>query len=196
MAYSRGNKLDDEISREIIDIATKIVYSDGAENITVRKILSELGATNRVFYNRFQNIEDVLKKVLENSVMKMRECMMKRYDESTDFYEYLMELAVSVLKKTYETKMRFSNYAFNHDSLTDTNRMWWIERMKGILDYGIEKGYIKKMDAKELGYSVWCFCRGFNADAVSRNMTIEEAVRSFKLGFGCFIEGMKNKSRD
>ena len=50
----------DEVSEQIIDITEKLTVSEGAHNINVRKILKHLGITNRVFYNRFHNIEEVL----------------------------------------------------------------------------------------------------------------------------------------
>ena len=52
--------INDKTSDRIIEIATKLVKSEGAHNVTVRKVLKELGATNRVFYNRFRNIAEVL----------------------------------------------------------------------------------------------------------------------------------------
>ena len=50
----------DEMSVQIIDAAEKLTVSEGAHNINVRKILNYLGITNRVFYNRFRNIDEVL----------------------------------------------------------------------------------------------------------------------------------------
>lgn len=193
MAYSRGTRLEDDISDEIVAVATKIAYEDGIGQISVKKILCELGVTNRVFYNRFKNINDVLIIVYEKIMNQMRQCIIKSYDESLDYFDYLIELAISVLRKTYENKLHFSSYMFEYDSYKDSNRLWWIGHMKPILDYGIEKGYLKKMDTKLLSYSIWCFCRGFNADAVGGGLSFEEALKSFKLGFGCFIEGMKNE---
>ena len=38
--------IHDETSDKIIEIATKLVKSEGAHNVTVRKVLKELDATN------------------------------------------------------------------------------------------------------------------------------------------------------
>lgn len=194
MAYSKGIKLEDEISREIVSIATKIAYEDGVGQISVKRILSELGVTNRVFYNRFRNINDVLKIVYENIMNQMRQCISRGYDGKCDYFDYIMDIAVSVLCKTYEDKLHFSQYMFEYDSYKDSNRMWWVDHMKPVLDYGVNKGLLKKIDTKLMSYSIWCFCRGFNADAVGGGLTLEEAKAAFILSFGCLLEGMKNKN--
>lgn len=193
MAYSKGVRLVDGISEKIISIATKIAYEYGVGHITVKRILSELGATNRVFYNRFRNINDVLIIVYERIMNQMRQCITNGYDGKKDYFEYMMDIALDVLCKTYENKLHFSQYMFEYDSYKDSNRNWWIEHMIPILEYGIEKGLLKKMDTRLLSYTIWCFCRGFNADAVGGGLSLEEAKASFKLGFGCLLEGMKNK---
>ena len=50
---------------------------------------------------------------------------------------------------------------------------------------------LKNIDDDKLAYSVWCFLRGYNADAVLRKMSVDEAIENFKFGFGCFLDGVK-----
>ena len=52
--------INDEMSQKIIEHTESLVTLHGSRCITVRKILSEMGITNRVFYNRFHNIDQVL----------------------------------------------------------------------------------------------------------------------------------------
>ena len=59
----------------------------------------------------------------------------------------------------------------------------------------MEKGYIKQVDSDVLSYSIWCFCRGYNADAVGRNIPKDEAVKNFRYSFGIILEGLKNKGK-
>ena len=80
MPYSGGVKLQDEISTKIIDTVTKMVYENGAKNINVQAVLKKLKITNRVFYNRFKNIDEVLLSVSQNLVHKMRQCMLRPYN--------------------------------------------------------------------------------------------------------------------
>jgi len=50
----------DEMSQKIVDTAEEIAHNLGVENVNVRKLMQVLDITNRVFYNRFHNIEEVL----------------------------------------------------------------------------------------------------------------------------------------
>lgn len=181
----------DSISDEIIRITEDLATKDGAHTVTVRKILARLGTTNRVFYNRFHNVDEVLQIVYKNAVMKMHDSVVSEFDIKKDFFEYVIDVATSVLVQTYEIKMQFNHYTFEHDSLTDFNRVWWTEKIHELLDYGIAHKHIRNVDYDSISYAAWCFCRGFNADALGRKMPIDEAVRYFRAGFGCFLDGLR-----
>ena len=121
MPEKEKSLISDSISDEIVRITEDLATRDGAHTVTVRKILEKLGTTNRVFYNRFRNIDEVLQIVYKNAVMKMHESVVTEFDISKDFFEYVTDVATSVLVKTYEIKMQFSQYMFEHDSLTDSS---------------------------------------------------------------------------
>ena len=191
MAETKNTLIIDEISDEIVRIAEKIAMKDGALNVNVRRILTEMGVTNRVFYNRFHNIDEVLEIVYKNAVFKMHESINSKIDKDTDFFGYVLDVVTNVLINTYEIKKQFSHYMFEHDSLTENNRQWWTKEIKNLIEYAKEKDFIKDVDVDMLSYSIWCFCRGFNADAVARNLSKEEAVKCFRFGFGCLLDGIK-----
>ncbi len=191
MAVKQQDRITDEISDDIVEITTQIARDEGAHNVTVRKIISRLGVTNRVFYNRFHNADEVLRIIYENAVLKMRESFRSDYNSSEDFFEYAMDIGTKVLINTYDIKMEFSSYMFEHDSLTEENRMWWTQTMKKSLEEAKARGFIKDIDTEMLSYSIWCFCRGYNVDAVTRKLSKAEAVKYFQFAFGYFLEGIR-----
>lgn len=192
MAEISNELIYDEMSDRIIEIAENLAKTDGAHTVTVRKILAELGTTNRVFYNRYHNLEEVLEIVYKKAVYKMHQCLESKFNIEENYFEYIMDVVVNVLVSTYDIKKQFARYMFEHDSLTKENYIWWDSQIKRILEYGIAKGYVKdNIDAHKLSYTIWCFCRGFNADAVGRNISKEEAIDCFKFGFGCLLDGLK-----
>lgn len=191
MGKNQKELISDSISQEIIKITEDLAMHDGAHTVTVRKILKRLGTTNRVFYNRFHNIDEVLQIVYKNAVIKMHDSVVSEYDISKNFFEYVTDVATNVLVATYEVKMQFINYSFEHDSLTEFNREWWTKKIYEMLDYGISHKLIKNVNYDEISYAAWCFCRGFNADALCRKVPVQEAVKYFKAGFGCFLDGLK-----
>lgn len=181
----------DEMSDKIIQTAESIVTSSGADSLTVRKILQTLGITNRVFYNRFRNIGDVLKIVYTNTVLKMRECFVTDFEGKTDFFERVMDMVVQSLLASYDKKMQFNSYVFENDSLSQSNTEWWTTEIKKLMVYAKNHGYIKDVDENVMSYSIWCFCRGFNADAVGRNLPREQAVQNLKYSFGILLDGLR-----
>lgn len=195
MAGIKQDLISDEISEEIIKITERMATENGAHTVTVSKILSELGYTNRVFYNRFHNIDEVLEIVYKNAVVKMHESLKSEYDIKKDFFEYVTDVAVDVLINTYDIKMQFSRYMFEHDSLTEHNRIWWTNEIKKLIEYASSNHIIKDVNAEILSYYIWCFCRGYNADAVSRKLSKEDAVKYFKIGFGYFLDGLKTNDK-
>ena len=59
----------------------------GAATLTVTQILRKLDISNRVFYNRFPNIETVLDIVYRNTIVKIRSALESPIDIMEDFFE-------------------------------------------------------------------------------------------------------------
>ena len=194
VAQTANDKVElicDERSQKIIEAAEDIVTASGADSLTVRKLLQTLGITNRVFYNRFRNIGDVLKIVYKNTVIKIRESVVTDFNNEADFFESVTEMVIGTLISSYDKKMQFNSYVFENDSLSQSNYEWWTTEIKKLIVHAKENGYIKDVDENVMSYSIWCFCRGFNADAVGRKLPREDAVRQFRYSFGILLDGLK-----
>ncbi|MBR3895390.1 MAG: TetR/AcrR family transcriptional regulator [Clostridia bacterium] len=181
----------DAMSEKIVETAGEIVTADGVHSLTVSRILRILGITNRVFYNRFHNLDEVLSAVYCNTALKVRESISSDNVEETDFFEHVLDIVTKTLIASYDTKMRFTQYVFENDSQSESNFEWWTAEIKRLIDYAKEKRLIKNVDSESMSYSIWCFCRGFNADAVGRNIPREEAIKRFQYSFGILLDGMK-----
>ena len=193
MTDTSAELISDKMSEKIIETAEMLAISKGARNINVRMILKELGITNRVFYNRFHNINEVLEIVYKNTILKIRESLPEKFEPEgkEEFFRSVMDVIVCSLTRSYDNKMKFNQYVFENDSISKENFRWWCDKIKKLIDYAMEKGYIKKVNSEVLSYSIWCFIRGYNADAVGRNLPREEAVEYFKYSIGFLIEGLK-----
>ena len=166
----RNELISDEMSKTIIDTAEKIAIAEGAENLTVRKILQSLSITNRVFYNRFHNIDEVLNLVYEGMVIKIRESITSDFDPQADFFEQVLNIVANTLEMSYEIKMNFNYYVFKNDSASHRNYEWWKAEISHLIEFGKEGGYLKDVDTEVMSYSIWCFVRGYNVDALSRKL--------------------------
>jgi len=183
--------IQDEMSQKIIDAVEEIAMEGGAATLTVRQILRKLDISNRVFYNRFQNIEQVLNIVYKNTILKVRNAIKSDIDPERDFFNYAIDVVSRSLLVSYEVKMKFNQYIFEEDSMGELNRAWWTGEIKKLIIYAKEHKLIKEVDEDILSYSLWCFCRGYNADAVARGLPKEKAVADFKYSFSFLLEGLK-----
>ena len=178
----------DEMSEKIIEATEGLVMASG--QVTVRDVLKKLDITNRVFYNRFHNIEDVLEIVYVNTVKKVRESMTTEYDGKQDFFDYVVDVVADTLIASYDIKMKFNQYVFELDSVSQNNYDWYMERIKKLFACAYAQGLVKDVDVDKMSYAIWCFCRGYNADAVMR-LSKEEAVQNFKYSFRVLLDGLK-----
>ena len=186
----RQERIHDDISDQIVEIVARITAEEGAHKVTVKKIISEMGVTNRVFYNRFSNIDEVLRIVYRNAVVNMRENIRPEFHDKESFVQFCLDTAVSIVMQSYDVKMQFRRYVFEHDSLTEENRIRWYDMIKKCYQCALEQGFAKPVDAEALCCAIWCFCRGYYADAVSRQLSREEAVRNFTFGFSCLLSSV------
>ena len=72
-AEKRSDKIQDGLSEQIVQIVARLAAEEGAHKVTAKQVINELGMTNRVFYNRFSNIDEVLRIVYRNAVVQMHE---------------------------------------------------------------------------------------------------------------------------
>lgn len=188
---AKQEPIHDEMSEKIIDAAAELATTEGVHNVNVSKILDYLGITNRVFYNRFHNIEEVLSIVSENSILEVRKSLKFHFDQEQDFFEQIMYEVEKTLIVSYKTRMNFAHYVFENDSVSSSNYEWWTKEIEKIINYAMEKGFIKKVDPKMTGYAIWCFIRGFNTDAIGRKLPLEEALKRYRYGFKFILKGLK-----
>ena len=186
----RPDKIQDALSERIVQIVARLAAEEGAHKVTAKQVINELGMANRVFYNRFSNIDEVLRIVYRNAVVQMHTNIEPHFHDRDSFLQFCTDVAVRVLMQTYDVKMQFRCYVFEHDSLTEENRLWWADKIKKYYAIALEHGYAKEVDIDALCYTIWCFCRGYYADTLSRQLPKEEAVRYFSFGFACLLSGV------
>ncbi len=186
--------IHDEMSGKIVDAAARIALSEGAGEVTVRRIIRALGVTNRVFYNRFHNVEEVLGLVYQDMAVQMRQSVLDEFDPDGDFFGQITDIAAGTLRLSYRLKLGMNQYVFTQDSVSAENYLWWRERIRGFIELGKEKGLVRpELDGERMSYAIWCFIRGYNTDALARGIPEEEAIEGFYYFFGVLLDGMKVK---
>lgn len=187
-----SNLIKDSISDDIVSLCESIVMKEGVKDINVRRIIKEMGVTNRVFYNRFHNIEEVLEIIYYKNMASMQRSIRSDKDIAKDFFGYATDVAVNVLLNTYDIKQKFCQYMFEFDSYTSMNCAWWTDKIMQMVETAKQTGQLKEeINSQRLSYTIWCFLHGFNADAVNRNIPKEDAVENLIFGLNCIFYGVK-----
>lgn len=181
----------DEMSQKIVDTAEEIAHNFGVENVNVRKLMQVLDITNRVFYNRFHNIEEVLDIIYQRTSLKIRESILLKFDPNKDFFEQVKNIVADTLIKSYENKENLNQFIFESDSQSAANYSWWKSEIEKLINFGKENNLLKDIETEKMSYAIWCFIRGYNADALGRNLPREQAVENFKYSFGVLLDGMR-----
>ena len=183
--------ISDEMSKKIISTVKDLAKTKGANSITVSDVLRELNISNRVFYNRFNNIEEVLQLIYIEITDSFHQNFDLGFDSAEDFFENLINYMENTLIGSYNTKGNLNQFIFERDSVSSKNFDWWIEEIKRIINFAIEEGYIRDINIDQLSYAIWCFIRGFNADALSRDIPLEESREAFRYSFKLFLDGLQ-----
>jgi len=191
MADTKQKMIKDKMTEAIVETVHTMATETGAEKINVRMVLSKMNISNRVFYNRFANIDEVLDAVYERIAMKIRESIAGGFDPDGDYFAEVKNIAVNTLIMSYEQKRMFNSYSFNTDSFSGRNFEWWKAEIEKLIDFGKDRGFLKNVDTERMSYAVWCFIRGYNADAVARGIPRDVAAENFRYSFGVFLDGMK-----
>ena len=96
----------------------------------------------------------------------------------------------SLILYSYFEFMKHYDYMFISDILNKVNKEWWVEHIVVILNYGVKNGFLKPVNTEDISYAIWCFCRGFNVDAIKGKLDLNEALKIFKVAFTAFIDGL------
>ena len=190
MKKDKKKLINDEMSIKIIDATEQIILEQGIETLNVSRILKYLNITNRVFYNRYSNIQEVLQKIFERVINRKKDLIDIEYDANQDFFEYVTTIATNFLLFAYDVQDKFNYLIFGSDVFTQNNYEWYLVKIKEIIQLGRSKNLLKDFDDEAMGYFIWCSLRGFNADVVMR-MEKEEAVNKFQNTFKYLLEGIK-----
>lgn len=191
MEKEKPKRIHDEMSERIVAAAQRLAMENGAEHMTVRKILTELSITGRVFYNRFEDVDEVLSIAYQNTAKKIRESLKPQLDPSRDFFDQIIDIVAETLRLSYENKKSFSRYIFESDSASEENYVWWKTHIWEIIEIGKRRGQFRDVNTEAVGYAIWCFIRGYNADALDRGIPMEKAISDFKYSFRILLEGMR-----
>lgn len=93
--HAQTTKRSDETRHELMAAFTRLVFANGFENVSVRKIASEADLARSTFYEHFSSKEDVLRACMSQFLGVIAECVR---------YAQIPELLPKVLDHLWENR--------------------------------------------------------------------------------------------
>ena len=149
-----------ELRQQIIDTTVKILSTEGAEALTIRRVCQEADVSNGTFYHYFQNKDDLLMYFVKDTLFGDFEIT----TPSSDITGRILELYLHLVRKYQSLGKAFMKSFYNTNNLALSAYMGETEGRfaKGTIMEKSEE-YVRK--AQELGYlSVECDTHRLCAD--------------------------------
>ena len=201
--------LEFPVSSATVELAAQAVHCEAAriaktlsfavqEHAVLIVAAGDARIDNHKFKEKFHmkakmlSADEVLELVYQKMIREVRKSLTLPWQEGTDFFTHVRQVAAQTVIASYDCKENLSQFVFESDSTSKENFRWWTAEIKKLIAVVQKEGQIApNLDADSLSYASWCFIRGFNADAMARSLSKEDALRRFDYGFGIFLKGIR-----
>lgn len=156
MAFSKGKRIEDEMSKRIIDIAMNIGCREGADALTVTRLCRDLNCDRRVIYNRFRDIDEinllVAKRCNEELLAKARGAMRPQVSYFDNFMAYVQAAFTYI----YEKNPHFQHYTALCRVTEDGIQNEILQDLVSLIEEGMASGDVRAdTDSRAAAESIW-----------------------------------------
>jgi AcrR family transcriptional regulator len=95
------------LREEIIDVSKELLLKDGFSKISMRKIANRVNVTATSIYLHFENKDDLLLTLIEESIQNLNKALMEAMNPSLDPIQQLEELAGAYIKYALENPQEY-----------------------------------------------------------------------------------------
>lgn len=146
---------------EILISARELFTNYGYKKVSVDAIAKNANVTKKTVYSYFNDKESLLKSLIEEELMQMKNIITK-YSDETDFFEGVNKVLYELLKYKKEAKL-FITLSKESENLNNISSKKSIKMFDdGILNFiktrllwAISKGYVKDCDADLCAFIIY-----------------------------------------
>lgn len=130
--------------QSILEVSEKIIIRDGLDGLTMKQLALEAEMSAGSIYNYFQNKEEIISGIMENTFQRLLETLTIIGGQSLDAREKLRNMAVFMfadfphVRKLHEALMH-RHPPLSHDKMRNGHRL-----LIGILTKTIRQGIVEK----------------------------------------------------
>ena len=145
---------DDSIQKQIIQAAQQLFQTYGLQKVTMDDIAKEIGKGRSSLYYYYKSKEEILVAAIE---VEMKEIFMEighAVDKAPDLEQkvhayFNTRLKISPKRRVFYNMLDTEDHEQMRKALLNLNREMEVTLLKQILDFGIQKGQLRKMEEKE-----------------------------------------------
>jgi TetR/AcrR family transcriptional regulator, cholesterol catabolism regulator len=172
---------------EIVGIAAELFASKGYANTTVREIADAAGILSGSLYHHFDSKESMIEALLRDFLERIDAQYRSVIAAAADPVDALRELvhaafgalatdraAVAVMLNEYNLLVQYPRFAFLHDSVEESERLW-----VGVLETGMRNGALRADVPADAVYrflrdAIWVSVRWYRPDGPQRPDDVAE----------------------
>jgi AcrR family transcriptional regulator len=172
---------------EIVGIAAELFASKGYANTTVREIADAAGILSGSLYHHFDSKESMIEALLRDFLERIDAQYRRVIAAAADPVDALRELvhaafgalatdraAVAVMLNEYNLLVQYPRFAFLHDSVEESERLW-----VGVLETGMRNGALRADVPADAVYrflrdAIWVSVRWYRPDGAQRPDDVAE----------------------
>lgn len=163
MAFSKGKRIEDEMSKRIISLAVNIGCKEGADALTVTRLCRELNCDRRVIYNRFRDIDEIIMMVgkrCNEELIKKAETAVK---EDASYYDNFMAKIATAFAYIYEHNAHFQYYTTLYTTDESGIKNELLQGLERMIEEGKAQGAVNaKTDSRQAAECLWILTTGIS----------------------------------
>jgi len=193
MAFSKGKRIEDEMSKRILALAENIGCKEGADALTVTRLCRELSCDRRVIYNRFRDINEINLMVAE----RCNEELIKKTETAVrgdaSYYDNFLSRISAAFTYIYEHNTNFQYYTTLYSMSKKGAENGLIREFERIIEDGKAQGEVSAAaDSKKAAQNLWIIVTGIGRMlAANADYPYQEAFDTMLYGVRAVLEYMK-----
>ncbi len=193
MAFSKGKRIEDEMSKRIVDLAVNIGCKEGVGALTVTRLCRELNCDRRVIYNRFRDIDEINMLIAKRCNEELIQKAQEQAPQNVSFYECFMAKIMTVFTYIYEKNASFQYYTALYEMSPNGVRNELLQDWERIVEEGKALGTVNaETDSRRAAETLWIIVTSIAGMlAANTGYPYQEARDSMLYGVRAVFETMK-----
>ena len=203
MNKSRQQRKQEEVRRQILDVAREIITNEGLEGLSIRKITNSLEYSPAIIYHYFKDKNEIIETIMAEGFGKILSAIQAVEMKGLSPDQEIIETFKAYIEATLEYPTEYKAFVLNDDPAM-LNRMTVLERgatekratlkaLKGNIERGVKLGLYKDYDPELTAQIIWTSISGLLIRLIiEKDTSKEQRDMLIKHQFTMLFEGLKN----